>query len=95
MSHLPYIPTEVWERILDLLDSQSLLNFQNVCQEWYHITIQYVMSGRLKNRALVSYLLYNSTLLRNNDKQIIALNIMVVYLNALILKLQDVRKVSL
>ena len=69
MPHLPYIPTEIWENILDLLDSSSLLNFQNVCQEWYNITIQYVMSGRLKNRALVSYLLYNSTLLGNNVLQ--------------------------
>ena len=66
MPHLPYIPTEVWENILDLLDSSSLLNFQNVCQEWYNIMIQYVMSGRLKNRAMVRCLLYSISLLRNN-----------------------------
>ena len=52
--HLPHIPIEIWENILDILDTSSLLNFQQVCRDWYDILIQYVMSGRLKNRALVS-----------------------------------------
>ena len=60
MRPLPHIPTEIWEKILDLLDSTSLLNFQNVCKEWYDITIQYVISGRLKNRALVSIIHYEN-----------------------------------
>ena len=52
--HLPHIPIEIWENILDILDTSSLLNFQQVCRDWYDILIQYVMSGRLENRALVS-----------------------------------------
>ena len=81
MPHLPHIPTEIWENILDLLDSSSLLNFQNVCQEWYNTTIQYVMSGRLKNRALVSYLQYDVTLLyhfENNDRLLECSNIKLI-----------------
>ena len=47
------IPYEIWELILDSLKRQDLLNFQNVCQEWYDVAIRYVMSGRLRNRAVV------------------------------------------
>ena len=54
MSTLPYLPMEIWEDILDLFDRSSLLNFQNVCRNWYDVLIQYVMNGRLKSRALVS-----------------------------------------
>ena len=54
MSNIARIPFEIWETILDTLDRQDLLNFQNVCQEWYDVLIRYVMSGRLKNRAVVS-----------------------------------------
>ena len=54
MSNVARIPFEIWETILDILDRQDLLNFQNVCQEWYDVSIRYVMSGRLKNRAVVS-----------------------------------------
>ena len=54
MSSLPYLPIELWECILDMLDTPGLLGFQQACQEWHDILINYVMSGRLKNRALVS-----------------------------------------
>ena len=47
------IPYEIWEIILDNFQRQDLLNFQNVCQEWYNVAIRYVMSGRLRNRAVV------------------------------------------
>ena len=49
------IPAEIWEHILDLIDdTNDLLNFQQVCRHWYDVLIQYVLNGRLKNRALVS-----------------------------------------
>ena len=54
MSTVVRIPFEIWETILDKFDRQDLLNFQTVCQEWYYVSIRYVMSGRLKNRAVVS-----------------------------------------
>ena len=54
MSTVVRIPFEIWETILDKFDRQDLLNFQAVCQEWYYVSIRYVMSGRLKNRAVVS-----------------------------------------
>ena len=54
MSAVVRIPFEIWETILDKFDRQDLLNFQTVCQEWYYVSIRYVMSGRLKNRAVVS-----------------------------------------
>lgn len=47
------IPYEIWEIILDSFQRQDLLIFQNVCQEWYDVAIRYVMSGRLRNRAVV------------------------------------------
>ena len=47
------IPYEIWELILDSLQRQDLLNFQNVCLDWYDVAIRYVMSGRLRNRAVV------------------------------------------
>lgn len=53
--HLSFpLPAEIWEKILDLLDTSSLLNCQHTCQEWRSIVLSYVLSGRLKNRALVS-----------------------------------------
>ena len=53
MSTVTMIPYEIWEKILDSFQRQDLLNFQNVCQEWYDVAIRYVMSGRLRNRAVV------------------------------------------
>ena len=53
MSTITMIPYEIWEKILDSFQRQDLLNFQNVCQEWYDVAIRYVMSGRLRNRAVV------------------------------------------
>ena len=60
MYNLPSIPTEIWEYILDLLDRDGLLSFQQVCNTWYEISMKYVMSGRLKNRALVSQINFRS-----------------------------------
>ena len=50
-SSLPY---ELWEQILDRLDQAGLLSVQAACQRWKETVISYVMSGRLKSRALVS-----------------------------------------
>jgi len=49
---LPHLPYELWEQILDLLDTQGLLSFQKVCTDWREIVVSYVMDGRLKSRAL-------------------------------------------
>ena len=49
------LPTEIWEIILDCLDSKELLNFQHTCHAWRQIVLSYIINGRLKNRALVSY----------------------------------------
>ena len=46
-------PPELWEKILDHLDTNSLLNFQHTCQSWRSTILDYIMRGRLKNRALV------------------------------------------
>ena len=54
MTAIPKLPFEIWETILDLLARQDLLSFQNVCQEWHDVVIQYVLNGRLMNRAVVS-----------------------------------------
>ena len=43
MSTITMIPYEIWEKILDSFQRQDLLNFQNVCQEWYDVAIRYVM----------------------------------------------------
>jgi hypothetical protein len=51
----PIFPSEIWEKILDLLDTASLLNFQKVCQFWRSIVLGYIMNGRLGNRALVKH----------------------------------------
>ncbi len=51
----PVLPIEIWEKLLDLLDRESLLSFQDVCLEWRKIVLAYIMSGRLGSRALVSY----------------------------------------
>jgi len=48
------LPAEIWEKILDLLDTRALLNCQHTCHEWRSMVLSYVLSGRLKNRALVS-----------------------------------------
>ena len=48
------LPAEIWEKILDLLDTKALSNCQHTCLEWKSIVKSYVLSGRLKNRALVS-----------------------------------------
>ena len=49
-----YLPNEIWELILDCLDTQALLNFQHTCHPWRQIVLSYVINGRLKNRAFVS-----------------------------------------
>jgi hypothetical protein len=54
MSLVGGIPAEIGEHMLDLLDTNGLLKFQQVCRYWYDVSIQYVLNGRLKNRALVS-----------------------------------------
>ena len=54
MTVIPKIPFEIWETILDLFQRQDLLSFQKVCQEWHDVVVQYVLSGRLMNRAVVS-----------------------------------------
>ena len=48
------LPPEIWEKILDLLDQTSLLACQEVTHSWKQIIFSYIMSGRLKSRALVS-----------------------------------------
>ena len=47
------LPIEIWELILDLLDTKSLLNFQHSCHTWRNIILNYVMRGRIRDRALV------------------------------------------
>ena len=46
---IPKIPIEIWETILDLLQQQDLISFQNVCQEWHDVVIQYVLLIALMN----------------------------------------------
>lgn len=48
------IPAEIWEFILDFLDRKSLLQCQHTCHVWRQRVIEYVMTGKLKNRAFVS-----------------------------------------
>ena len=67
----PNLPTEIWEKILDLLDTSSLLNFQKVCREWRSVVLGYIMNGRLGNRALVN--LYSSLPTLNLYRKIIQL----------------------
>ncbi len=49
----PIFPLEIWEKIFDFLDSESLLSFQKVCTEWRNLILSYIMNGRLGNRAMV------------------------------------------
>ena len=57
------LPAEIWEEILDLLDTNSLLNFQHTCHTWRNIILEYIMRGRLRNHALVKHRLT----LKEND----------------------------
>ena len=47
------VPFEIWDIILDFLDTKSLLNFQHTCHTWRNIIHDYAMRGRLRSRALV------------------------------------------
>ena len=47
------VPIEIWDIILDFLDTKSLLNFQHTCHTWRNIILDYAMRGRLRSRALV------------------------------------------
>ena len=47
------VPFEIWDIILDFLDTKSLLNFQHTCHTWCNIIHDYAMRGRLRSRALV------------------------------------------
>ena len=42
------LPPEIWESILDFCDTQTLINFQNVCLEWKQI-VQVKLSNTLIN----------------------------------------------
>ena len=54
MKHIPItLPIEIWELILDLLDTKSLLNFQDSCHIYRNIILDYVIRGRIRDRALV------------------------------------------
>ena len=50
------VPIEIWDIILDFLDTKSLLNFQHTCHTWRNIILDYAMRGRLRSRALVRIL---------------------------------------
>ena len=50
------LPSEIWERILDDVDSRGLESAQEACVAWRNIVISYTLNGRLLNRAKVSYL---------------------------------------
>jgi hypothetical protein len=49
---------EIWEKILDDVDTVGLESAQRTCTEWRGIVLAYAASGRLKNRARVSALLF-------------------------------------
>ena len=51
------LPLELWEKILDLVDSQGLFGLQESCRTLKDIVLSYILNGRLKHRALVSYIL--------------------------------------
>ena len=53
------LPNEIWERILDDVDSRGLESAQEACVAWRNIVIAYTLNGRLLNRAKVSYLTMN------------------------------------
>ncbi|XP_059091699.1 uncharacterized protein LOC131887181 isoform X2 [Tigriopus californicus] len=46
------LPREIWEKILDSLDTHGLQQAQNTCASWREIVLAYIMNGRLGNRAL-------------------------------------------
>ena len=48
------LPNEIWERILDDVDSRGLESAQETCVAWKNIVIAYTLNGRLLNRAKVS-----------------------------------------
>ena len=48
------LPNEIWERILDDVDSRGLESAQETCVAWKNIVIAYALNGRLLNRAKVS-----------------------------------------
>ena len=50
------LPNEIWERILDDVDSKGLESAQDACVAWRNIVISYTLNGRLLNRAKVSFL---------------------------------------
>ena len=55
------VPIEIWDIILDFLDTKSLLNFQHTCHTWRNIILDYVMRGRLRSRALVRNITFLKT----------------------------------
>ena len=60
MKHIPItLPIEIWELILDLLDTKSLLNFQDSCHTYRNIILDYVIRGRIRDRALVRIKILN------------------------------------
>ena len=60
MRHLSFtLPIEIWELILDLLDTKSLLNFQDSCHTYRNIILDYVIRGRIRDRALVRIKIMN------------------------------------
>ena len=60
MKHIPItLPIEIWELILDLLDTKSLLNCQDTCHTYRNIIIDYVIRGRIRDRALVRIKILN------------------------------------
>lgn len=60
MKHISFtLPIEIWELILDLLDTKSLLNFQDSCHTYRNIILDYVIRGRIRDRALVRIKILN------------------------------------
>ena len=60
MKHISFtLPIEIWELILDLLDTKSLLNFQDSCHTYRNIILDYVIRGRIRDRALVRIKIMN------------------------------------
>jgi len=47
------LPYELWEKLLDDLDRESLVSLQRSCHFLKEIVVTYIYSGRLGNRALV------------------------------------------
>ena len=52
---MTFLPQEIWEKILDLLDTDSLLNLQASCRCFASAVVSYACRGRLKERALVGH----------------------------------------